>query len=244
MKGGYQILDLSSITLVKDTETTITDLNILDQLLGLTDFLNKNGLIDKQLKPIYVITKDSAGYVSITNNDTRKLLIDGYISGLHIQLNITYTSSLDDYGNTVYAVSSAKYTYVLIDDNIKNIIESGNVENAKPIYWHSIELKRIDNNVLIYLAEFIILNNDPTPFTLATFKTWLNAHPEAIIQVTQGYDSSQSDNIVNTIQQNPEYENQMIVSSISPSTGEVTTQSWTYNASGSTLSDNGVNKIN
>ena len=169
MKGGYQILDLSSITLVKDTETTITDLNILNQLLGLTDFLNKNGKIDKQLKPIYIITKDSAGYVSITNNDTNKLLIDGYISGLHIQLNITYTSSLDDYGNTVYAVSSAKYIYVSVDDNIKNIIESGEVDNAKPIYCHPILFRLVDGSN-VCRSGCLILDNNPTPYTWDTFK--------------------------------------------------------------------------
>ena len=120
MKGGYQILNLSAITLVEDTETTITDSNILDQLLGLTDFLSKDGLVDKQLKPILIVTKDSAGFVSIINPEANKLLIDGYISGKHIQLNIVYTSSLDDYGNTVYAISSAKYLYnaVLEFENI------------------------------------------------------------------------------------------------------------------------------
>lgn len=111
MKGGYQILILTALILAVGTETAITDSYTLDQLLGLTDFLNKDGLVDKQLKPILLITKDSAGFVSITNPEANKLLIDGYISGKHIQLNIVYTSSIDDYGNTVYAISSAKYLY-------------------------------------------------------------------------------------------------------------------------------------
>ena len=185
MKGGYQILILSAITLVADTETTITDLNILNQLLGLTDFLNKDGLVDKQLKPILLITKDSAGFVSITNPE--------YISGYQIKLNIVYTSSIDDYGNTVYAVSSAKYTYVLVNDNIKNIIESGEVDNAKPIYCHPIVLYNAGDQV--WMISCLIFNQKAEAFTKETLITYLKTFTGRLV-VTGSYDSASTGFVV------------------------------------------------
>lgn len=151
MKGGYQILDLRNITLKKDEETTITDQQILDQLLGLTDFLNAEGVVDKQLKPIYIITKDSAGFVSITNTDENELLIDGFINGLHIAINIAYESTVDDYGNTVYSVDEASYNYAELSGGTK-------------LYRHDITF--ISDNE--EEGEFTIINFSDNPLNLAS----------------------------------------------------------------------------
>lgn len=148
MKGGYQILDLRAITLTKGEETSITDENILSQLLKLTDFLNKDGVADKQLKPIYIITKDSAGFVSITNTEENKLNINGFINGLSLNIDIEYISDLDDYENTVYYIDSASYTYAEA---------GGGTKLYQHIIWDADELNRVT-----------IISNSPTPMTLTT----------------------------------------------------------------------------
>lgn len=60
----------------------------------------------------------------------------------------------------------------LIQVQAKELIESGEVDNAKPIYCHPIQLV---SNVVgkWYRLTFLVFNNDSTPFTYDTFKQWL-----------------------------------------------------------------------
>lgn len=73
----------------------------------------------------------------------------------------------------------------------KEVIESGQVDNAKPIYCHPIFIslnRSYDNNIIQLTA--LIFNNDNTPFTKETFIAWLKAlwttAPTAKI-LTSGY---------------------------------------------------------
>lgn len=56
----------------------------------------------------------------------------------------------------------------LADARIEELVEGGTLENAKPIYWHGIDLFSNDNSF-----QFHILNNDNTPIdTIAKVKAW------------------------------------------------------------------------
>lgn len=120
--------------------------------------------------------------------------------------------------------------------------------SVKPIYWHSLTLKRINSDPeLIYYFDFVILNNSATPFTLATFQEWLNQHEGAEIKTVQGYDRSHKTNLVSFFcREVGEIEpNTITITSINLSTGEpATTRVYVTADGGATLTDNGVNKIN
>ena len=53
---------------------------------------------------------------------------------------------------------------------VKALVEGGTLENAKPIYYHGVELY---NNVTGDLVECHILSNSPTQFTRTSLQQWL-----------------------------------------------------------------------
>lgn len=55
----------------------------------------------------------------------------------------------------------------------KEVIESGAVDNAKPIYCHPINIGIEDGSVQANMT-MLIFNNDSTPFTFETFNQWLS----------------------------------------------------------------------
>ena len=73
----------------------------------------------------------------------------------------------------------------------KEVIESGEVDNAKPIYCHPVFLNsnRTFDNVVLQVT-MLIFNNDPTPFTKSTWIEWVQAlfrtYPTAKI-LTSGF---------------------------------------------------------
>lgn len=115
--------------------------------------------------------------------------------------------------------------------------------SLKPLYWHSITLKRIQSNELKFYFDFIILNNDPTPFTLDTFRAWLDEHPTAEVKCVQGYDSIVPSNLVSYFTKSGE--GTIAVKSIILATGVVQSNDYLIgSSSGTTLTDIGVNKVN
>ena len=120
---------------------------------------------------------------------------------------------------------------------------SFNGDNAKPLYWHSLTLYRITPgtpDVLAYYFDFIIVNNDPTPFTMTSFNDWLSNHQTAEIKIVQGYDLGDADGLVTYFKY---YANQVIeVYIVDISTGVVT--AYTRGLGPGVLTDNGVNKLN
>ena len=133
------------------------------------------------------------------------------------------------------------YSEGQLKDVIKEEVEGGQLENAKPIYWHSCSLQRIDNGSLVYHYDFIIINNDATPFTKDTFFAWLNEHKTAEIKIVQGYNTSVGSN---GFMSYFKYQTDASIASYAViyATGEIQgqTQGW----SNATFTDNGVNKIN
>ena len=59
----------------------------------------------------------------------------------------------------------------------KELVEAGQTDNAKPIECHPITI-RYDAGKLILTA--LIFNNSKTPFTLSSFKQWLDNITEAM----------------------------------------------------------------
>ena len=124
----------------------------------------------------------------------------------------------------------------------KELIEAGQTTNAKPIYWHSVVLKRITEGALVYYFDFIILNNNETPFTLDSFSAWLEANPTAEIKIVQGYYRTYSSNLVSSF--NRSALNIINVNTINLTTGAVEGSGvYMTEDSGAVLSD-AVNKIN
>lgn len=66
------------------------------------------------------------------------------------------------------------YSQNQLENQIKSVIESGTVDNAKPIYWHGIDMYKAGETSL----QGHILNNLATPIdSVAKFKTWIEAIP-------------------------------------------------------------------
>ena len=132
-----------------------------------------------------------------------------------------------------------------LDKEVKYIIKSGTVDNAKPIFWHSCQLKRVSESNLIFFIDFIVLNNDNTPFTLETFMDWLKSLPSgARIKAVQGYDASAPSDLVSYFRL--WQINSIKIASINLTTGEESLGTeWTVSSDiGTELTDVGVNKIN
>ena len=115
------------------------------------------------------------------------------------------------------------------------------LENVKPIYWHSLTLSRSSaGGTLVYYYDFIIINNDATPFTKETFFQWLSQHPTAEIKIVQGYNVGDSDGLVSYFKYGDATSINTFV--VDLSTGAIT--SYTQNIDEGVLTDNGVNKLN
>ena len=61
-----------------------------------------------------------------------------------------------------------------IGDSVSVIDNAYSVENAKPIYCHPIKIANSDSETKKFRLTMLIFNNDPTPFTLATFKSFID----------------------------------------------------------------------
>ena len=65
------------------------------------------------------------------------------------------------------------YSEKQIEELIKQVVSSGLIENAKPLYFHPVVITDTANDDVI---SFTILNNDSTPFTtLAQFINYVMA---------------------------------------------------------------------
>ena len=130
----------------------------------------------------------------------------------------------------------------MADESAKIRIEAGLTENAKPLYWHSITLKRISGGALTYYFDIVIVDNNEDPFTLATFNEWLADHQDAEVKIVQGYISTYATNLVSSLKYNAE--NEAKVSTIKLDTGAVqSTNTFTDYVHGAEISD-AVDKVN
>lgn len=68
---------------------------------------------------------------------------------------------------------SLKQLQEIADARIEALVEGGTLDNAKPIYCHPITIQSTGES-LIFRITMLIFNNDSTPFTRTSFKTWLD----------------------------------------------------------------------
>ena len=61
----------------------------------------------------------------------------------------------------------------IADDRVQALVEGGALDNAKPIYCHPLDI-RANNTLNTIVMTCLIFNNDPTPFTLSSFKEFLD----------------------------------------------------------------------
>lgn len=156
LNGGDFLLDLTGITLVSDTSTTISDVSIIKQLTGLKTYINNQ----KAIKPIYVKVIDD-GEVVVARGETRKtiseLTFELFVKfkSKSITINVEFTQLLDDDNNPLddYYIASGDASYVYIAN-------SDDPNNVKPIYYHPIYV--VAGNM--YLT-FALLNNRAEPYT-------------------------------------------------------------------------------
>ena len=135
--------------------------------------------------------------------------------------------------------------YSMADQKAKERIEAGQTSNAKPIYWHSCNLKRVSSGTLLIYLDFIIVNNSQTPITKESLLAWLNDNPDVEIKVVQGYSAAQSSNLVSFFKLdtvNPT--TNIVVSTIKLSDGEVESSDYNITTSETTLTDVGGDKLN
>ena len=142
MLGGYKIIDLSGISVSMGSDVSISDLNVLKQLLTLRDHIEDNfdysKPLNKRLKSVMIRLRDAEsgektegclwGNLSIID-DNLSFNIDAIasVNPLKVlQINVVFEKKQDDDGNDYYDIKSAKYEFrggedVVTVTNIKNI---------------------------------------------------------------------------------------------------------------------------
>ena len=78
---------------------------------------------------------------------------------------------------------SLKQLQEIADSEVKSLVEGGTLNNAKPIYYHGLEMFKYDSDV-IYGH---ILNNDATPInTWEKFLSWITSFSTLIVFQCEG----------------------------------------------------------
>ena len=127
-----------------------------------------------------------------------------------------------------------------------DIIESGEVENAKPIYCHPVYLKYSRSDSSIVEITMLIFNNNATAFTKDTFITWatqlFNNTPDAKI-LTSGFIGVSPVCCFKKSETNPDTAFNLIRTSTTTASG-TTPVNFSEIRDETTIFEDGVNKIN
>ena len=195
----------------------------------------------------YLVKKDASGehaYKVTFKSDTGMCLT-------YHDASVIETQSYDYVdGNWVY--NSEDKTPNLLDAQteddvegiVEDLVEGGTLDNAKPIYCHPVSFT---NETAKFRMTALIFNNDPTPFTITSFKEWIDNLYQQIqdnirIMITGGYKHGSLIMITSWLFYNG---TNYGIAGLS-TTGEVDVYSSSYNSlfpEGTTFTD-GVNKIN
>ena len=156
LKGGYLIIDISSLALAETEEpTAIEDEGILKQLLSLSDIALYS---DKKLKPIYLRTKDSNGVECVVlcelDRNEGALRIKGEVLYHSLEIFITYDVDID---TQEVSIDSASYQYVAVSGGTK-------------LYQHYLEIdtddeEHIEVSIISWSPEVMVVD---TNFELLT----------------------------------------------------------------------------
>lgn len=172
MIGGYQIIDLTNISVALDGgAVAITDPKIKKQLLSLREYIEENYNFSKplnnKLKPIMIRLRDAEsgeelegclwGSVSIID-DNLSFSIDAIVNvnpSKVLQINVVFEQKEDEYDNVFYDIKTATYEYkggqdsVIVTD-IKNIPSA----TIKKLQCGDIVLKKDSSGYHAYIVSF------------------------------------------------------------------------------------------
>lgn len=148
-------------------------------VIGLTEngFICSDQYNDLVDDVVYVsnVALNASGHliVTLSNGDTIDAGLIKQVTGFSINGSQHLIVSYNDGSSTdLGAIFSGNITIsgdLLVTGKINNVA----TPSVKPIYCHPISLNKSTAHHRLALT-CLIFNNDPTPFTLATFKTWLD----------------------------------------------------------------------
>lgn len=176
--GGDYLLDLSSIEIEESedgsTKTNITDSDVLEQLTNLKKYISN----PEMAKPVWVKLKNgendelviARGTFAVVDTGEFEICVqlDGYKLVIFIEFTQVLNSDDEPLDDWYIDTNDAKYLFTSDAQNINALVNTGKIDNAKPIYYHGIHLESNDIQM-----QFVILNNSPTPFTKDTCRTFL-----------------------------------------------------------------------
>lgn len=127
MLGGYQIIDLSGMSVTMGSGVSISDLNVLEQLRTLREHIeedyNYSKPLNRKLKAVMIRLRDAEngektegclwGNLSIID-DNLSFNIDAVVSVdplKVLQINVVFEKNEDEDGNEYYDIKTAKYEY-------------------------------------------------------------------------------------------------------------------------------------
>ena len=171
MLGGYQILDLSGMSVSMGSDVSITDLDVLKQLLALREHIEDNydysKPLNKRLKAVMIRLRDAEsgektegclwGNLLIID-DNLSFSIDAIVSVSPLkvlQINVVFEKKQDDDGNDYYDIKSAKYEYKGGED-VVTVTDIKNIPSAtiKKLDCGDIVLKKDSSGLHAYIVSF------------------------------------------------------------------------------------------
>lgn len=167
--GGDYLLDLTPIELEEsedgETYTNITNKEIIEQLTNLKKFVPNPSMV----KPVWVKLKNGEtdeivvvrGEFKVVDANEFEIVvaIDGYKLKIHIeftQATLSDDTPIDDW---YIDTNDAKYLFTSDAQNINALVNAGEIDNAKPLYWHGIEIVKVDNDIVVQYLQIVIINN-------------------------------------------------------------------------------------
>ena len=140
---------------------------------------------------------------------------------------------------------SEKQIKDLADARVESLVEGGTLDNAKPIYWHTIKLIRSGvEGLSSYLIYLIILNNNPNAMTDSEVQNAIKTEGfVAIPHNSRLSTDAGATKFIYDITRVAYKDNATFYVDYYDSDGSLITE-YTLGFSSSTINDLGVNKIN
>ena len=171
MLGGYQIINLSGMSVSMGSAVSISDQNVLKQLRTLREHIEENydysKPLNKRLKAVMIRLRDAEsgeksegclwGNLSIID-DNLSFNIDAVasVNPLKVlQINVVFEKLQDDDGNDYYDIKSAKYEYKGGED-VVTVTDIKNIPSAiiNKLDCGDIVLKKDSSGLHAYIVSF------------------------------------------------------------------------------------------
>lgn len=121
MKGGYQIIDLRNLSLeLSDSTGNITDIEILNQLRNLREYIEKGHdftqPLNKALKCVIIRMRDGKNNEKLetcqwANIECSNSSLTYEIKTKNLMIEVVFEEKTDEYENKYYDIKTAKYLY-------------------------------------------------------------------------------------------------------------------------------------